>query len=278
MKKLALASVAFAGITAFGAGDSFAAGFVGYTSATGFSSTDTTVWGPVGAQASGAAGSTANFTFISSGKHIAGTAVFGAASSSHVPQLIVLNQSCPPIGPNTTCAGFKPNTHVLGDNEPFNATGSITLFFNGNLSAIGFQLSPVGSDWGATLAVFSGNSVSGYTPLGQTSFTGKPVCFGTANTACTTPQFIGATDTTTPITKVRIGLNGPGVLEIGPLLESAAGSKIPEPASLSLLGAGLLGLGALRRRRRTGDPADRARWSPFGYWRVTAPPPDRPTS
>jgi hypothetical protein len=80
-----------------------------------------------------------------------------------------------------------------------------------------------------------------------------------------------------PITGATISLSNGGStsLLIGTLDEKLfPTTKIPEPASLSVLGAGLLGLGALRRRRGARDPAAGSRWSPFGRWRVANGPPD----
>jgi len=273
MKKLALASVAFAGVTAFGAGDSFAVGVTPYTSMTGFSFTDTTVWNPVGAGANGGGtGTTASFAEKSSIKHIGVTATFGNSTIGFTPTLTVFNQNCAG-GANTVCGGFKPNTHVLGDNS-FEGTGTISMAFTQHLSALGFQLSPLSEpDWGANVSFYTGPS-NAFVPIETIKITGEPFCRGTGASGCTTPVFVGLSSTI-PITGVTISLAGSGPLGIGTLDEKVFGAaKIPEPATLSLLGVGLLGLGALRRRRRGRGPADGARWSPFGRWRVVDGPPD----
>jgi hypothetical protein len=273
MKKLALASVAFAGITAFGAGDSFAAGLVGYTEAnrSSFSFTDTTTWGPVGGQTVGTAGGTAHFSFKSDNKHIGGTANFGLGTSSNIPALTVFNEGTAVHG------GFPANMHVLGDNSGRGNTGTISLAFSQGLSAIGFDLSPAGLDWGATMTAYSGTSGSYVKMSPPIGFTGAADCRALSGTAgpCSSPQFLGFTDSSTPITKVEVALKGTGILLIGQLEEQLSSTKaIPEPASLSVLGAGLLGLGALRKRRRSRDPAIEPRWSPFGRWRVAVGRPD----
>jgi len=270
MKKLALASVAFAGVTAFGAGDSFAVGFVGYTSGpAGFSHTDTTVWSPVGASSNGGAGGTAGMTGHSTIKHIGVTASFASTSSSTSPTLTIFNQNCGAGISAHVCVGFKPNTHVLGDNA-FEGTGVLELSFTKGLSAFGLSLSNAPPDWGAEATFFDGTAI-----LGTASFTGKPNCFGTGAENCHNPAFLGAIVTGAVITGASITLNplGAGPLYLGELYDSLP-SKIPEPISLSLLGVGLLGLGAVRRQRHARDPADGARWSPFGRWRVAESPPD----
>jgi hypothetical protein len=273
MKKLALASVAFAGITAFGAGDSFATGFVGFTSMTGFSSTDSTVWAPLGASSPGSGpGGTAGLTAVSNINHIGVTVSLGASTNS-TPSLSILNIHCPAGSTaNAACGGFPTGTHVLAG---FSSSGGMNLVFNKPLSAIGFEVSPLFfADWGATATFYTGPSTN-LVLLGSVKLSGLPNCFGTGSADCKVAAFVGATDTTTPITDADISLASSGPYAIGPLSERLfSKSAIPEPTTLSLLGAGLFGLGALRRRRRAGDPAEGSRWSSFGRWRVAGHPPD----
>ncbi len=232
-----------------------------------FSFTDTTVWTPVGAGSSGGVGGVAGQTGVSALKHIGVTASFGATTSTMNPRLHIFNQNCAG-GANTVCAGFKPNTHVLGDNS-FESTGVIELAFSKGLSAFGLTLSNAPPDWGATLTFTDAGA-----DIGNVSLSGLVTCRGTSNlTGCHTPVFLGATVTGQVITGASITLTGAGPLFPGGLFE-ALPSKIPEPISLSVLGVGLLGLGAVRRRRHEGDPADGSRWSPFGRWRLADSPPD----
>jgi|HubBroStandDraft_1064217.scaffolds.fasta_scaffold37048_2 hypothetical protein len=268
MKKLALASVAFAGVTAFGAGDSFAVGFTPYeTGPAGFAYTDTTVWNPVGGGSNGGVGGTAGQTGHSAIKNIGVTASFAATTSTADAALTIFNQNCAG-GANTRCVGFKANTHMLGNNA-FEGTGTIELSFTHGLSALGFSLSNAPPDWGAQVTFFDGTAI-----LGTAGFSGKPNCAGTGGDLCHNPAFLGAIVTGAVITGASVGLTHAGPLYIGELYETEAVAKIPEPATLSVLGAGLLGLGALRRRRRARDSADGSRWSPFGRWRVVNGPPD----
>ena len=270
MKKLALASVAFAGVTALGAGNSFASpGFIAYNDAGStpnghtFSSTDHTFWPATGSE-SGGTGGTAHYTFTSTGSHhIKGTASFGSFSASADPTISFFHEA-------SSGRGFPAGANVMRTNTPrLDSTATITLFFAQGLSAFGLDLSPIASDWGGDIAAFGASNHL----LGTASVTGAAICNGQTNCPV---QFLGVSDSVTPITKIEVSLSGStfGPIQIGPLDEKLAVSRIPEPASLSVLGAGLLALGALRRRRLH-DPEDGSRWSPFGRWRVTGRPPDR---
>jgi len=270
MNTLALASVAFAGVTAFGAGDSFAAGFTGFTSGpAGFASTDTAVWSIPYSDAGGV-GNTAGATVHSVLHNIRNTVSFAATGPLQNPTLTAFNQNCGGSTGHAICAGFKPNTHVLGDNS-FEGTGQLDFTFNKHLSAFGLTLSNLVTDWGATLTLFSGTA-----DIGNVSLSGLVTCPGLNSDVrgCARPVFLGATVTGQVITGASLTLTGSGPLVIGTLFEALPTSKIPEPISLSVLGVGLLGLGVVRRRRQAHDPADGSRWSPFGRWRVANSPPD----
>lgn len=295
MKKLALASVAFAGVLAYGAGDAFAVtpavGFVGYnnngSSVPGqiFSSTDYTLFSPLGVAATtSAAGGTAG-VYYHSHKGVQIEAMMGATTTSGFPELSVLKQYNGATTANTVRAGFPPGTNVLATNGRFSTSGGsapgpiLLSFSTQGLSSIGFDVSPAAAvDWDATITVLTATSM-GFSLLGTVTISNARYCFGTSvgPTACPA-QFFGASDHQKPIDLVIVGLSSTGPLAIGPFMETKFGSKpppgIPEPASLSILGAGLLGLGALRLRRRGRDPGDGSRWSPFGRWRVAEHPPD----
>jgi hypothetical protein len=301
MKQLALASVAFGAVVAFGAGDAFAQ-----------------PWVAVQSESTGVYATGANAAIFNNSLNwnSAGPATYGATSASVTvnslnglfnAKVSVTNSTF--IGATTIGAGVAAvpaGAAVLG------ATGRGTIgsssgfgfemLFSKNIKVygVGLDLSPVfgcdaGSNFGVpvgqsgctsgptkyvvTLAAYSSTvpssedlvfSSSFVVSLAQTTFVGIATTMASVKNHTAIP-FMAITGSITATTGT-VNVN-----YFGDVLGPVSIEGVPEPASLSVLGVGLLGLGALRQRRAAGSK-NGARWSPFGRWRVAEDPPDPSSS
>lgn len=281
MKKLALASVAFAAVSAFGAGNAFATAGAGvhfYDTPTAFDSAPATTnndsmkWGVLTGSTSGiAAGpisqpNPAQMTQPSTLGNVDVTESYRNPNTTSPSQLSVLFQGSGVFG------GFVHGQAVLTPN----GTGPLTLTFSKPIDAVGFTL---GVPFGFTTGQVGDVYTAVVTVSGGGVATPQTHDFaGTLETACTSApcNFVGITSSkgfttlgfsvsfTDPI-PAPVGLTNLEISDSSP-------AAIPEPASLAVLGIGLLGLGSLRKRR-TMSAGGGTRWSPFGRWRVAAHPP-----
>jgi hypothetical protein len=279
MKKLALASVAFAAVSAFGAGDSFATGVV-FTTSNSAIYNDSATWtgGPTLATA-GPVTSTTGVTVATSVHSADGVLVTAAFNTTLVP-----------TSPHNVTSLYHDTQANRNITMPSGAnlliggtTGTLHVSFGRPMTAVGFYVSAEQSyiglsnftDFVATVQFYGTSGL-----LGTDTLT-TAIATGCSGMAC---AFVGASTGATPsitgITSFTVAVGtGAGVNNFTPAisdlqLQYTTQEGVPEPASLTLLGMGLLSLAALRRRRSPGSTGESWRWSPLGRWRVSSMPPD----
>ncbi len=179
--------------------------------------------------------------------------------SQAVPQMTGTNNLSTPVRPSAANRGITLTQFSSG----LNSFGFFLQNVNTNTLGTGTQGGPVivtltdssgantiticgtgvsgvctGSNYGAA---FANNAINANALEYAGTTTGGGSC---VETPCRTAEFFGFTGITGPITNITISAAGGVQYAIGDYFEA------PEPASMALFGAGLLGLGIARRRRK----------------------------
>jgi len=183
---------------------------------------------------------------------------WGQISSAHLASPVSITSNLGSTGSISDGAGFSGLTEgtdwfgnftvgnkvlFTGDtNSPFGASSSFTVDLNAAVGGLGLQItSNFYGGFDASLEIFNGA-----TSLGLFSVSG--VMDGAENGSA---PFLGAQSDALNINKAVFTLtsNTGAGLGVNRLLTAGAATPVPEPVTLSLFGAGLVGAVAMRRRK-----------------------------
>jgi hypothetical protein len=295
MKKLALASVAFAGICAYGAGNAFASPSVTFST----NPNSVASWNDEAQWVPGQGGALTVSTVVSSttGLYSISTSVTsnkGVTVTATVPDIFLGASTSTSLYNGVQNGDTRPvaYTYPTGTSVLFGSSGnSMQIDLSSKVEGVGFYLSPnlgsstVGTTFYTRVSVYgSGGMLLGQDTISRvfqqsctgdscafvsSSVTGATAAITSAIVEFSTSSGFGSFD---PPTVGPVYLNEPSQQGGG-----GGPEDTPEPASLSVLGMGLLGLSALRRRRKGGLGANGLRQM-FGRWRSGGIPPDSATS
>jgi hypothetical protein len=145
----------------------------------------------------------------------------------------VTNNQDPQIGYNTTSGG----ANYFRFSPDFGGAATMTIAFSSPVTAFGVYITGIQNGFGITTASWGADSFQLLDTQGAPGFAGVQFFGFISDAPIGSVSFL-----TTPITGVR-DVMGFDDIEL-------AGSPVPEPATVGLLLAGLLGIGVVARRRK----------------------------